>query len=260
MKTKMLIMITCLLMIQTLRAEPEMKGTPSELTGYLTGIPSTVTLSGKSEIKTQADQAIIHLKVTTENKYLRNALTENQNLRAIIYDNIKKMGVSSDKVVSSKFSSTPEYGFWGSKPDKYKVENFLHITIQDEKQFGKIAQLIDQYEEIDYSGIKFEKSNEKELKDQAIAQACEAALKKKKIYEEKLKINLEVKTFHIDSIDYDGGDIEVGRRSSRGRPGFSSSKEANYNIVQTEGVSVQSAFDELKFTARVTVEFTVLAK
>ena len=35
--------------------EPELKGTPSELTAYLRGLPQSVTLIGESKVEVQAE-------------------------------------------------------------------------------------------------------------------------------------------------------------------------------------------------------------
>lgn len=43
----------CLVAAQ-LRAEPELKGSPAELTAYLTGIPQLVSVTGESELKVPA--------------------------------------------------------------------------------------------------------------------------------------------------------------------------------------------------------------
>ena len=50
--------------------EPQLNGTPSDLTQFLKGVPQTVTLTGDSEVKVQADEAIISLDVRSEQKTL----------------------------------------------------------------------------------------------------------------------------------------------------------------------------------------------
>src|SRR5438876_758256 len=70
-----------LILIQQLSAEPELKGSPTEVAAYLVTLPKTVSVAGESEIKVQADRAIINLKVTSENKSLQEALRVNQEIR-----------------------------------------------------------------------------------------------------------------------------------------------------------------------------------
>ena len=54
-------------------AEPELKGLPGELTEYLKGVPKTVTVTGESEVKVEADKATASLRVQTENKSFQEA-------------------------------------------------------------------------------------------------------------------------------------------------------------------------------------------
>jgi uncharacterized protein YggE len=130
-------------------AEPEIKGTPSELSNYLKEIPKHVTLSGKSEVKVQADQAVVEISVKTEDDSLETALKQNQNLRAKIVKSLKNAGIPADKIAASRFSSTPQYGFFGKRPSSYEVANLMKITISDEKGFQEVAKIVDTYREVD---------------------------------------------------------------------------------------------------------------
>ena len=51
-------------------AEPEIKGTASELVHYLNAIPKMVVITGEAEIRVPAHRAILSLRVITENKSL----------------------------------------------------------------------------------------------------------------------------------------------------------------------------------------------
>jgi len=66
-----------LFLVPRLNAEPELKGSPTELALYLAGLPKTVAVTGESEVKVQADRAVVSLKVTTENRSLQDALRLN---------------------------------------------------------------------------------------------------------------------------------------------------------------------------------------
>jgi len=57
-------------LIPKLWAEPELKGSASELADHLA---STVT--GESEVRVTSDRAVIGLKATTENESLQDALS-----------------------------------------------------------------------------------------------------------------------------------------------------------------------------------------
>src|SRR6266513_1806897 len=184
-----------LLLIQQLSAEPELKGSPTELAAYLVTLPKTVSVAGESEIKVQADRAIINLKVTSENKSLQEALRVNQEIRNKILNSLKDRDISTDRIQTSKFSSTPKYGMFSDKAKSYRVENIIKVTVRDEKEFHATAHLVDAFAEVQYLGIDFEHSDKEALKKKALAQALDNAIERTKVYEERLKVRLTPKNF-----------------------------------------------------------------
>ena len=180
--------------------EPELKGTPSELTAYLRSLPKSITLTGESKVEVQADKAIVEISIKTENSSLEACLKSNQTLRASITAKLTEAGIPADKIIAEKFSSTPKYGLFGGKPNKYEVRNLVKITVADEKDFQQIAKIVDQYQEVEYSGLNFKHSKEKELKKQAVEQAFDDLLKKKTEYESKLGITLSPRSFSEQTI------------------------------------------------------------
>src|SRR6476646_6204814 len=96
-------------------AEPELRGSPSELANYLKDIPKTVSVQGSAELKVQADQAVMSLSVRTEEKQLAMALRKNQSLRADIIASLSQHGIKGDQIKASQFSQTPKYGMFGDK-------------------------------------------------------------------------------------------------------------------------------------------------
>src|ERR1044071_6697874 len=114
-----------LLFIQSWSAERELKGSPVDLSAYLATVPRTVSVTGESEVKVQADRADIRLKVTTENKSLQDALRNNQEIRSRIVGALKDHGFPNDRIQASRFCSTPKYGVVGDKAKRYRVEKLL---------------------------------------------------------------------------------------------------------------------------------------
>src|SRR5215471_7891777 len=120
MKTYLLISIVTVSLSLTTRAEPELKGTPTELSRYLRDVPSretpkTVSIMGEAELRVPADQAVVTLKVTTENKSLHEALRLNQDIRTKLIASLKSHNMPAERVHASKFSSTPKFGLFGEK-------------------------------------------------------------------------------------------------------------------------------------------------
>jgi hypothetical protein len=239
-------------------AEPELKGTPSELTTYLHNIPKSLTLTGESKIEVQADKAIVEISIKTENSSLETSLKSNQALRAAITVKLGEAGITADKIAAEKFSSTPRYGLFGKKPNNYEVRNFVKITITDEKDFQQVAKIVDQFPEVEYQGINFKHSNEKELKKQVLEQAFDDLLKKKTEYENKLGITLTPRGFTEQTLFPEEPILRV--RASAGERSKSILREAKYASIVAPEEESGSPFGELIFAANVSGEFELKAK
>ncbi len=184
-----------LLLIQRLSAEPELKGSPAELTTYLANLPKAAVITAEGEAKAQADKATITLRVVTDGRGLQPAIKANQEARSRLVSILKERGVPEDRIQSSRFSSTPKQGLFSDKARSYRVENQLKVTVLDDKEFQAVALAADAIPEIHYAGIEFDPSDKEGLKGKAISQACERALNEKKVYEEKLGVKLVLKRF-----------------------------------------------------------------
>ena len=253
-----------LLLVARLNAEPELKGSPAELAAYLAGLPKTVSVTGESEVKVQADRAIISLKVTTENKSLQEALRANQEIRSKMLNSLKDRGIPADRIQASKFSSTPKYGLFSDKAKSYRVENVIKITVNDEKEFQATAHLVDAFAEMQYLGIDFEHSDKETLKKKAIAQALDNAAERAKIYEERLKVRLLPKGFAEAAAMFQGAPPSLPQQLES-KILLGKSPKALTPIPARDDVSFVaeesgSLFGELYFAARVAVEYAVESK
>jgi uncharacterized protein len=238
--------------------EPEIKGTPSELTAYLHNLPRSVTLNTEAKVEVQADKAIVEISIKTESSSLEASLKANQALRAAITAKLGEANIPADKIAAEKFSSTPRYGLWSNKPNKYEVRNLVKITITDEKDFQQIAKIVDQYPEVEYQRINFKHSNEKELKKQATEQAFEDLLKKKASYESKLGVTLTPRGF-TEQAFFPQNNIEG--KNYGGMVANSSYVLAGHDASQESATEeTPSPFGELVFTAYVSGEFELKVK
>ena len=254
----------CILACSGVAAEPELKGTATELAQYLNSLPKSVTIVGEAEVKVPADKAIVSLKVTTESKALEGALRSNQEVRGKLLGQLKKQGIAPERVQASRFSSTPRFGWFGEKAKSYRVDNLVKITVQDEKEFQTVASMVDSFPEVQYVGAEFELEGKEAMKAKALAQACDSANDRRKTYEEKFGLQLV-------PVKFEGGMVRQKLPANLGNypgaygPGYGSAiKESGGagSLVAglppgEEGVS---SFGELVYVAEVTVEFAVRPK
>lgn len=151
-----LLFISIFLFASTAIADPEVKGKPNELIKYLKANENTVTISAQATHEVEADQAVALISIITENGLLKKALEQNLELRKKIINKLTKDGISSKKITGTKFSSTPQYGFFEKKPSNYKVENVMKIIVSSEIEFQYVASIIDSYDEVFYRELQYD--------------------------------------------------------------------------------------------------------
>src|SRR5258706_4821124 len=190
MKTLILSTIASLLVLHSLHAEPEIKGSPAELANYLAGIPRIVAVRGDGEAKAQADRARVTLNIPTEHKSLAEALRANEQVRDRLAAFLRDHGIGADRIRADKFSSTPKYGYFSKEAKLQRVEDQIQVTIRDDKELQAVAAVPDKFPEAAYLSAEFEYSDKEKLRTQAITEACDDADRHKRILEQKLGLKL----------------------------------------------------------------------
>jgi uncharacterized protein len=251
--------VLALLTVSSAFAEPEMRGSPTELTQYLKDIPKTVSVTGSAEVKVQADRAVVSLSVRTEDKLLETAVRNNKKLRADITASLVQKGIKADQIKASQFSQTPKYGWIGDKPKSYVVENTIKVTVHSEKEFEAVAGVIDTVPESRYVGVEFEQTDKFTYKSKALAEACDKASEKKTLLESKFgfklvpqKINEGVKVMPTAAAKMAQYGEYYARSSA---PGFAS--RSNSEVAADSSDEGGSSFGELVYQAEVMVEYRV---
>jgi len=240
------------------RADAELKGSPGELEKYLSGLPSTVSLVGESEVKVPADKAEVTVKISTENKFLNEALRLNEDVRSRVAGFLQEKGLPANQIVGAKFSSTQKYGIFSEKAKSHRVDNFLRIVVKDEKEFQSVAAAVDRWPEVQFLRIEVQQSNKDAMKTRALTEALEKAAERRKVFEDRLGVKLTPKSFvdqapHRSVILPPVGD-GVAPSSMRSLDRTTSIPSADF---ESHGEVGGSPFGEITFVGRVAVEYTV---
>jgi uncharacterized protein YggE len=238
-------------MTSALAAEPELKGTPSELSAYLGDIPQSVYITGKGEVKVDADEAQLCLSIKTEAKLLAEALAKNQEQRTAIEKTLIRKGVPQEKIKSQKFSSTPEHRILSDKVQSYAVSTRVDVTVKNQDQFRTVAALIDSLPYVDYAGVEFRHSATKEQESAALEKACAEAEKKKAVYEKTLGVTLIPRSF---------SEGVYAPEPPMLRPRMAMAMDKMKQEVLEEESPPPPSFDQLIYTATVTVEYRLIPK
>jgi len=246
---KRILCLACLGINQVLNgAEPELKGTVTEVRQHLAAAERIVTVSGDAEVKSPADQAIVTLRLLSESKSLQEALKANQTLRSKLVNTLKDRGIGAERIDAGKFSSTPRHWIFSEKVKSYKVENLVKVTVLEERELQETARMLDELNGVEYAGMEFEHSKKQELKRKALAQALESASARKKVYEEQLGISLAPVRF---SENIATTPVRVQRTYGGSDP--SNASKLGY-VAEPEAAS---GFGEMVFSAQVLVSYSV---
>ncbi|UVW35964.1 SIMPL domain-containing protein [SAR92 clade bacterium H455] len=242
-------------------AQPELKGSPNELRHFLHPNDKIVTLSAEAEEKAYSDRAIISLLITSEDKLLSVSISNNIALRESISQQLVSAGINPEYIKSSTFSTSPQYGWFGKKPDSYKVVNRMAVTITEESQLNTIAGVADSEEEIELSDITFEHSKKDAYKSKVKQLALEKVMKQKALYESSLGVKLTPVSFRDNRLWVKGTqgaqmlEEVVVTASKRSR----SYKDSAADFAQSVAPrSVESSFDEIVYTAEIFVDFSTV--
>ncbi|MFC1750903.1 SIMPL domain-containing protein [Pseudomonadota bacterium] len=171
-------------------AAPELSGSPQELSNYLIDQKKIIVISASAEKKLEADQAEVALIVKTEDRSLDKALSSNEQLRESIRKQLQNDGVSANNIKSSKFSSTPSYGWFKEKPKSYEIDNEMKIIINSESQLRSIAKIVDNESQVFLGTTEFKDSNKESNELNTLEMALNKVNAKKAVYEKQLSISL----------------------------------------------------------------------
>lgn len=240
-------------------AAPELKGNPDELQRYFHPTEKTLTISAKAELTAYSDVAKVNLVVKTEDKLLAKSMELNASLRKNMIATLAQKGVEKSAIKNAKFSSSPNYGWFGSKPDSYEVVNRVTITVSNENQMKAVAELADAHAEVTLSNTVFEHAKKKEYEFNVKEKALAEVMKKQHFYEQALSIKLTPVSFRESDVHFSATqsarkmEAEVGVMSMRDNKSSLSQSAAPIAAV----ASGPASFDEVKYSAYITVEFKV---
>ena len=178
----------------------ELSGTPEELRGYLQSETRTVTIRDNATETAYSDIAKITLIVSTEARELASAMAENNRTRDSIVEELVAAGVESSNIRTSKYSASPQFGWFGKSPSSFSVVNSLVVTVDDEGAFRRVAEISDREDSVSFSGAEFEHSEKEAYEDRVRDKALTAVLKERAYFEQKLGLTLKPVAFRFSDV------------------------------------------------------------
>jgi len=236
-------------------AEPEIKGTPDEVASFLKPDAKTVSVSGYAKRVAFSDLAHVTVVVVTKDKKLGAAMEGNSNIRSGVIKELRGYGVAQERINNSYFSSSPQYGWFGSKPSNFEVVNRLKVTITDEGELTFLSKVADQLDEVSIGDIRFEHSLKDKFQNDVSLEALADAQSKASQYADQLGIILKPVSF--TSSGAGPGPTPLSRFKNRRGSVIeevvltASSKDSSYED------SAPITFEEIRYESSATVLFEV---
>ena len=144
-------------------AQAQLSGTSEEIREFLYPRPHTVNITGEAELHAYKDVATVNLLITTEDRDLSVAMSQNQSLRDTLIDGFTAAGIPSAAINNARFSSAPQFGLLGRNPNAYEVSARLEVKARSEEHLQFLAAATDEHEEVVFDDTEFEHSDEEEF-------------------------------------------------------------------------------------------------
>ena len=197
MNKLMISLTTALLAVSPSIAEPEITGTPTELRQHLTPVRGQVTILGQAERTVEADRAVVELSVVTSEHEFKKALENNNTVRTKIVSTLADGGLSTNRIHTSRFASTPVHSSWTGKVKEYNIKSTVRIYAETEKEIQLAAGLVDTLDEVILSSINFEMTKKEEITMELLEMAFDRVQERKELYEASLNVKLQPNSIGI---------------------------------------------------------------
>ncbi len=237
-------------------ADPELRGTPAELQKFLRTASHSVTLEGHAKQTVQADVGHVIVVVHTQGKDLTGAIVANGQRRDVLTKTLLSQGIEAKAIRTEKFSTSPQFGWFGKAPSSYEVVNRLNVEVADERQVTIVTGAASGSSDLSIGVISFEYSKQRELEEQVRRAAFDDALAKKSFYEQRLSAKLVPTAFSFSDF------------SARSTPGAVALEEIVVTGSRRSGSESSSlnlpppppSFDEKEYEVTASVTFAIEAR
>jgi uncharacterized protein YggE len=238
-------------------AETEIKGDPEGLRAFLHPSQESVLIRGHGEEKAYANTAVVSLVVTTENKKLSTSIAGNARTRKVITAALQKAGIQQQAIRNSKFSSSPQYGWFSDEPKSYLVNNRMAVTIDTETQLETIAKIADSNTQVQIVETEFVHTERRDYRNRVLSMAFDQVMQEKAFYEKTLGIKLVPVGIEESLANQDGS------AGAKARNDISISQESSMEskLYRAESARYQepaASFDEVVYSADVAVKFNIV--
>lgn len=156
----------------------------------------TISVQGKGEVQAVPDEAVIWFGVTSDEKLLTKAYTDNTTKMNAVIMSVKNMGIDSQDIKTSSYTVTPVYSrdengrIIPGKPASFSVSQQLTVKVRDITKTGQVIDKVIASGTNTFGGLSFDSSKIDELTKQAKVKAAEDARKEAKLIADSLGVKI----------------------------------------------------------------------
>jgi uncharacterized protein YggE len=176
-------------------AELELRGAPADLQKYLQPGRRTVTLTGHARQTVPSDVGHVSVIVRTQAKDLATTMRANAERRTALAQLLTQQGIPEQAIRAEKFSSSPQFGWFGHTPTSYEVVNRLIVDVTDDAQLIRVSEVAAKSADTTIGTIAFEYTKRAALEETVRHLAFDDAIARKAFYEERLGATLRPVAF-----------------------------------------------------------------
>jgi len=250
------IVILSLFLSPLVHSAPELKGNPNELKNFLYPDKRTVSIRSSATEKGYSDKAIVSLVITTEEDKLSDAVKKNGLLRAKVSKALTSAGIKPENIKTSKFSTSPQFGWFGDEPDSYQIINRMAVSIFSESELNAITTISDTNKGVTFSTTQFEHTLKDKFKEKVKKKALAKVMLQKAFYEEELGLKLKPIAFRDFDV-VESGTIAARQFSDQVVITGSRLKRTKAKSESPQ-VVVPQTFDEIEYSATISVDFEIV--
>ncbi|MEK7606837.1 MAG: SIMPL domain-containing protein [Patescibacteria group bacterium] len=155
-------------------------------------IRDMITIEGEGKVAGVPEIAVIGVGISTENKEVVKAQTENNTKMTTLIGRVKGFGVDSKDIQTTNYSLSPQYEWPDGKRvlRGYRVTQEVQVKIRDLGKIGAILSSVGESGANQVSGVSFTIDDPETLREQAREKALENARAKAKSVAEKAGVKL----------------------------------------------------------------------
>ena len=232
-------------------AEVELRGTPPDLQKYLQPAKRTVTLTGHAKQTVPSDVGHVSVIVRTQARELAAAMRANAERRAALAQQLTQQGIPEKAIRAEKFSSSPQFGWFGRTPTSYEVVNRLIVDVTDDSQLIRVSEITAKSTDTSIGSITFEYTRQPALEEAVRHMAFDDAIARKAFYEERLGATLRPVAFAFSDR------TALAERSRADLAEVIVTASRRTEAPASAPSSPQPAFDEQEYQVSVEVTFEV---